>query len=170
MKTRRSGPGPIHESVEVEEKSICPVVTLECYLTRTRTIREEGQRNPLLLSFQKIHKAATSGTITRWVKEILSLARVDTGSFGAHSTRAASVSGARVRGAIIKDIMETVGWRRTSTIETFYHKPLASDFTEAVLGGKKGMTQYTVIYIALSQRKTRDFTRIFRSDVKSEFY
>ena len=175
-KTRRSGPPRSMKVLRFEEQSICPVVTLECYLSRTRSIREEARRSPLLLSFQKPHKAVTSATIARWVKEILSLAGVDTGSFGAHSTRAASVSAARVRGVTLKDIMETAGWRRTSTFETFYHKPLTSDFSEAVLGGKKGITntfifkQYTVIYAALSRCRIRDFTRIFRSDVKSEFY
>ena len=159
-----------------EEQSICPVVTLECYLNRMRSTREEEQKNPLLLSFQKPHKAVISATIARCVKEILSPAGVDTGSFEDHSTRATSVSAARLRGVTIKDIMESAGWSRTSTFEMFYYKPFTSNFTEAFLGGKKGITntfifkQYTVIYAALSQRRIRDFTRIFRSDVKSEFY
>ena len=53
--------------------------------------------------------------------------------FKGHSIRAASASAARARGVSISDILTTAGWSRSSTFERFYHKQIASDFSQAIL-------------------------------------
>ena len=46
----------------------------------------------LLISYVKPHRAITSNTISRWIKQVLTLSGIDATIFKARSTRAASVS------------------------------------------------------------------------------
>ena len=138
-KTRRSGPPRSLFIASFEDKRVCPVHTLECYLSRTEQLRKTSSgKHQLFLGLKKPHNPVTSATIVRWVKEVLSLAGVDIMAFSSHSTRAASASAARNRGVSVKDIMDAAGWTRQSTFETYYNKLLPSEFTQAVLGRKKG--------------------------------
>ena len=139
-KTRRSGPPRSFKVPKLNDESVCLVHTLEHYLRQTSNVRSEGNEGkcPLLVSFRKPHKAVCPATIERWIKEVLSRAAANTDIFSAHSTRSAATTAARKQGVSIKDIMLTAGWTRQSTFETFYHKPEVCDFTEAILGGKKG--------------------------------
>ena len=136
-KTRRSGPPKtIFISIFEEDLSICPVNTLKVYLDKTKQIRmqEENGRLPLLISIRKPHKAVSSATISRWMKQVLTEAGIRTEIFKAHSVRAASSSAATTKGVSMVDIMQTAGWSRPSTFEKFYYKPIEqTKFTEAVL-------------------------------------
>lgn len=59
---------------------------------------------------------------------------VPTDVFKAHSVRAASSSAAKNKGVSMADIMQAVGWNRSSTFEKFYYKPIEQTaFTKAVL-------------------------------------
>ena len=69
----------------------------------------------------------------QWFKETLADAGVDTNMFKGHSIQAASASAARAKGVSISDILATAGWSRSSTFERFYHKQIASDFSQAIL-------------------------------------
>ena len=120
------------------DNNLCLVKTLEIYLLKTNSIRAEGH-NSLFVSCRKPHHAVSAATIGRWLKEVLSAAGVDTEMFSAHSTRSASTTAAKTQGVSIKDIMGMAGWSRQSTFETYYHKPASSDYSEAVLCGKKGI-------------------------------
>ena len=97
-KTRRSGPPRSLTVTRFEDGKICPVNALEHYLEHTQHLRESNGRNSLLPSFQKPHKAVTSTAIAMWLKEVLSQAGVQTGTFSAHSTWSASATAARGRG------------------------------------------------------------------------
>lgn len=136
-KTRRSGPPKTTFIAKFEEDpSICPVRTLQIYIEKTKDLRkaEESGRLPLLISFKKPHKAVSSATISRWMKQLLSEAGVPTEMFKAHSVRAASSSAAKNKGVSMADIMHAAGWNRSSTFEKFYYKPIdGSAFTKAVL-------------------------------------
>lgn len=105
-----------------EEPSICPVRTLRVYIDRTKHLREKG-RLPLLILFKKPHKAVSSATISRWMKQVLVESGINTDVFKAHSVRAASSSAAKTKGSSIGDTMQTAGWSRSSTFEKFYYKP-----------------------------------------------
>ena len=65
-------------------------------------------------------------TISRWIKETLRLAGIDTDVYKAHSTRSASIS----ESFALKVNLEHVGllsrarWTNASTFARFYHKPL----------------------------------------------
>ena len=86
-KTRRSGPSRSLSIAKFEEPGLCPVETLKCYIERTQELRRtDRESNPLVC---KPHGAVSSATIARWIKEVLSLAGMDTKKFSAHSTRSA---------------------------------------------------------------------------------
>ena len=50
------------------------------------------KKQPLFVAVKRLHKAVTAATISRWLKEILFRAGVDTNIFKAHSTRTASTA------------------------------------------------------------------------------
>ena len=76
------------------------------------------------MAVKRPHKAVTAATISRWLKEILCRAGVDTNIFKAHSTRTASTSAAKARGVSTVDIMKAANWTRESTFTRFYYKPV----------------------------------------------
>ena len=99
-KTRRSGPPKTTFIAKFEEDpSICPVRTLQIYIEKTKNLSksEDSGRLPLLISFKKPHKAVSSATISRWIKQLLAEEGVPTDVFKAHSVRAASSSAAKQR-------------------------------------------------------------------------
>jgi len=73
------------------DASLCPVRTLQQYLTRTVNWRESAGKSNLFLSLNKPHHPVTSATIARWLKQVLREAGVAE-NFSAHSTRATAVS------------------------------------------------------------------------------
>ena len=126
-KTRRSGP-PKQVSFYAfsEVESLCPVKTIQIYMERTALLRinSENEVTQLIISDKKLHKPVKAGSISRWIKETLSDAGVNTVIFKSHSTRAASPSAASARGVSVNDIMAMAGWSRSSTFEKYYHKQL----------------------------------------------
>ena len=84
----------------------------------------DRDKDPLMISYRKPHKPVSSASISRWMKELLTDASVDTEAFKAHSVRAASVSTAKLQGVSMADILKMVGWARQSTFEKFYYKPV----------------------------------------------
>ena len=120
-----------------EDKKLCPCNTLESYLTRRKSW---GVKEPqVLVSFTKPHKPVCSSTVSRWLKQILGLAGIDTSIFKGHSTRSASSSKAEVSGASVSDIMKQGHWSRTSTFQRFYKKEIldpSAIYQAAVLNNK----------------------------------
>jgi hypothetical protein len=106
-----------------KDKNICIVNTIIQYLERTKSLRQEETK--LLISTQKPHKGVSSQTISRWVKLTLFKAGVAK-HYGAHSTRAASTSAARLRGVPISSIIKTAGWTNANTFQKFYDKTIIS--------------------------------------------
>ena len=125
------------------DQDLCVVKCLECYLARTEGCR---QSDKLLVSYVAPHKAVSSETISRWLKNTLSDAGIDTTKYSAHSTRAAAASKAATK-LDISNIMASVGWKSSKTFEKFYHKPKETStqshtsalpsFAAAVLGVKE---------------------------------
>ena len=69
-------------------------------------------------------KPVTKATISRWLKEVLRLAGVD--SYGAHLFRGAGLSKAFSKGISITDILKAGDWTNARTFERFYNKPTTS--------------------------------------------
>ncbi|CAH1999730.1 unnamed protein product [Acanthoscelides obtectus] len=115
--------------------NICPAKSLLSYIEKTKEIR--NSTSALFLTFKKPHRAATTQSISRWLKGVLNRSGVDTDVFSAHSTRHASTSAADRKGVSYDTIRTAAGWtEKSKTFAVFYKKPLLSkelDFANAVL-------------------------------------
>ena len=121
------------------DKRLCIVNYLNEYVNRTEQIR--GQERALFISHQKPHKKVTKATISRWIKQTMSAAGIDTDVYKAHSTRAAASSAASGTDLPVKAILEQAGWSNERTFHLYYKKPKESrskngqlDFASAVIG------------------------------------
>jgi hypothetical protein len=123
--TKTCKPGKSLPSIifhEFEESNLCVVRCLRHYITRTqefRKISDRVDRTWLMLSMVKPHHPVTTSSVSRWVKQTLSLAGIDTGIFKAHSTRSAATSKAYNSGVSVHDILKQARWSNTSTLQNF---------------------------------------------------
>lgn len=109
-----------------EKESICPARTLIDYLSVTNNLRKD--HNSLFITLRKPHSPASTHTLSRWVKDILFEAGIDTEIFSAHSTRHAATSCANRKGLNIDLIKITAGWtQRSNTFAKFYNLPLQEE-------------------------------------------
>ena len=124
---KQSRPGthlePIIFNSYSAEGKFCVVKHLNEYLKRTAQLRPPECKQ-LLISLQKPHGAVTKETISRWCKQFLNSAGVDTDKFKPHSTRATSTSHLVANNIDISSILKSVGWSNEHTFQTFYHKQL----------------------------------------------
>lgn len=127
---------PLLNITKNDNNKRCPFKTLQVYLDRTSVIR--GNIPSLFITFVRPYHAATSQTLSRWIKQILRLSGIDTSVYSAHSTRHASTSAAFRKGVPLEVIKDTASWSVGSTsFFKFYNKPLNYDkkcFSQAVLG------------------------------------
>ena len=88
---KHSRPGKHQKPIELEafdqEPNLCVIRHLKAYVDKTSVHRSDTNSNQLLLSFQKPFKPVSKDTISRWIKNVLKDADIDTTKFGAHSTR-----------------------------------------------------------------------------------
>nr|CAI5822135.1 unnamed protein product [Callosobruchus analis] len=114
-----------------EKQSLCVASALTQYLDVTKTIRPSG-KDELFLTYGKPHRIATKQTLSRWVKDTLSNAGIDTSIFQAHSTRHASASLVFRQGISVDVISRTAGWtEKSSCFARFYNRPLSTTQTFA---------------------------------------
>ena len=99
----------------VEDSSLCVVQCLQQCEKVTHPFRKftPGDPQPLFLSYVKPHNPVTSQRLAHWIKEMLSAAGIDTGTFKAHSVRGASSL--------------TADSSKDSTFKHFYYRPVADD-------------------------------------------
>lgn len=124
LKTSKPGRHQGHlefKSYPVDER-LCVVTCLRQYLKLTEPIRTG--HDPLWLSYTKPFKPVSRDTVSRWIKNVLEKAGVNTKVFSAHSTRAAATSAACSNNVSINTIMDAAGWSRESTFRKFYDKPV----------------------------------------------
>lgn len=116
-----------------DKPNVCVVACLESYIKKTETIRLD---NKLFICCKRPYSAASSQSISRWIKSTLSKAGLDTSNFTAHSTRHASTSCANRKGVDVNIILRTAGWSSTSRVfADFYNRPLEnrSAFAKALI-------------------------------------
>ena len=115
-----------------ENPRLCPVVSLELYLERTKPLRTNASQ--LFISFVKPHLPVSSSTVARWLKDVMGAAGIDISNFKAHSVRGASTSAAASRGITTEEILEAADWSTESSFRRFYYKPVRStSFARSVL-------------------------------------
>ena len=110
----------------------CSVENLKQYLLRSFELR--GLYTKLFISFCFLHRPITTSTLSRWVKETLKIAGIDTNIFTSRSTRAASKSRAKSLGLSLQQIYKAAGWTNSGTFGRYYDKPVEeTNFSEIIL-------------------------------------
>lgn len=93
----------------------------------------------LILTIRKPIRAATSQTISRWIKLGLKEGGIDTDIYSSYSTRHAATSAAYRAGVNIDIVRKAAGWTEKSEVfSKFYNKPLINKpecFARGVLEG-----------------------------------
>lgn len=118
-----------------ENKAICPATAIEDYINMTNNIRSMTTNN-LILTYKRPHKPATSQSISRWIKQVLSASGVNVSTFSAHSTRHAATSTASASGVSLDIIRKTAGWtNKSQSFAKFYHRQILNNdsFAKSVL-------------------------------------
>ena len=119
-----------------EDRKLCPVDCFKQYLTATSNCRTtiENKPNSLFISYIKPHRPVTPSTVTRWIRDLLAEAGIDTAIFKVHSVRGASTSAATNASVPMEEILKMANWSTESTFQKFYYKPvLNTNFGRAVL-------------------------------------
>ena len=94
------------------EPKLCLVSLLRCYVSKTQKIRKSLTK--LLISFSKPHRAASTRTVSRWLKSSLENASIDVNMYQGHCRLTASASKASLHGLNIQSILRAGGWSRES--------------------------------------------------------
>ncbi|XP_043472731.1 uncharacterized protein LOC122505285 [Leptopilina heterotoma] len=119
-----------------DNKVLCAATILKKYIEKTREIRAVSKEEKLFLTYKKPHHAATTQSISRWIKDVLNESGIDTETFSTHSTRHAATSAAARRGVNLETIRKAAGWTpKSSVFAKFYNRPITkkSIFSEAIL-------------------------------------
>ncbi|KAL9976890.1 hypothetical protein ACROYT_G014231 [Oculina patagonica] len=127
LKTSKPGKHQGHlelKSYPVDHR-LCVVTCLKRYVELTEPVRDG--HDPFWLSFTKPFKPVSRDTVSRWIRNVMEKAGIDTKIFSAHSTRAAATSAANANNVSINTIMDAAGWSRESTFRKFYDKPVQAN-------------------------------------------
>ena len=136
---KTSGPGRYQPILCIpkfnDNLDICVYSCMIEYLNVTKEIRNNADN--LFIAINKPHKAVGPQTISRWVKNILEKAGIDTSIFTAHSTRHAATSKAFQKGVDLGKIRKTAGWSNNSNVfANFYNRPILDNnylFAEKII-------------------------------------
>ena len=128
---KQSRPGFHQEPIRYEkyatELILCTYNHLTEYIIRTKLIRYDVQQ--LLISHSSLHHAASSETISRWCKQFLSLAGIDTAKYKGHSTHAASTSLLAQSNTVkLENVLKGAGWSNEHCFRRFYNLPQEQSF------------------------------------------
>ena len=114
------------------------MASLQDYLEATESLRTTRRRKThVFLSFIAPHDPVKPCTIARWLKTMMTEAGIDTSTYKAHSTRAATIAKARAQGMSVEQIVSRVQWTNAATYYKFYCREINSEtgpsFEESVL-------------------------------------
>ena len=103
----------------------CVTDYMACSLTlRWKAVKQRKPKPTQLFISHKTGLPVSRPTISRWLTEIMSMAGIDTSYFKGHSTRVASVSKAKSRGATPNQIVTQGDWTNISTFERHYDREI----------------------------------------------
>lgn len=112
-----------------DDRLLCPVRALLCYLKKVKPIR--AGRNRLFLPI-KGSKDISPSTISRWICNVIKLAYANLTSanlkflrISAHEVRALASSWAYWNSVALDDVVRAAYWRANSTFSSFYLRDLA---------------------------------------------
>lgn len=94
---------------------------LDTYLERTSALRHPGKKQ-LLVSHVTPHAPVSTDTISRWIKDEMRTAGIDTTTFTAHSVRGSAASAACSSQASIDSVLKAGDWSGTSAFSKHYQR------------------------------------------------
>ena len=130
LKTSRSGhPAKVVKCVSWDAQELDVAFYVQMYMNKTFNLRWRSYRRGLgkpvqLFLSHKTGLPVSKSTISRWIKEVMRMAGIDTNTFLPGSTRGASVSAAARRGASITNILIAGDWTNLGTYQRFYGRTL----------------------------------------------
>ena len=110
------------------------------YMARTLTLRckvvRQNKPKPTQLFISHMTGLPVArNTIARWLTNVMDLAGIDTTYFKAHSTRGASTSKAKSRGANPQQIINQGDWKNVTTFEKHYEREVTGPaLSDLILG------------------------------------
>ena len=117
-------------TVYAEDSLLDALTGYRAYMKRTAIWRQtDEQKHQLFLSLVNPHKPIATSTVSRWLREIMTEAGVNTDIFKAHSVRGASTSKASHEGLSVGQIIETANWSNATTFQKFYCRTLQQSNT-----------------------------------------
>lgn len=128
LKTSRRGrPARVVRCVSWDAPELDVASYVMSYIDKTIVVRWRAYRQGLgkptqLFLSHKTGLPVAKATLSRWIKEVMGLAGIDTSVFLPGSTRGASVSAAARRGASLGQILQAGDWSRLGTYQRFYHR------------------------------------------------
>lgn len=136
--TKTSRPGSFQPLLSfnyfLENPKLCVANTLENYLRVTKPLRKKI--DSLFITIKRPYKAASTATISRWIKNALTLSGIHR-DYGPYSVKHASTSAALKKGLNLDIIKNAAGWSKNSqTFFKFYNRPIEpfpSNFAASVL-------------------------------------
>jgi integrase len=116
-----------------EDSRLCPLACLELYLLKSTV--SAGNLDSLFITLCPPYKRPRPNTLAKHLKVILEQAGFPSGSFSAHSFRAASASKAASWGVPIDIILSQATWARFATFQKFYSKKVMPNkpYADAIL-------------------------------------
>lgn len=132
LKTSRPGfhQQPL-EFLKYSDQNLCIINYINKYLALTKDLRHND--GGFFISYVPPHKTVTSGTIAKWVVDVLEKAGINISVFSAHSTRSAASSKACQKGLNLTEISKAAGWTNAKTFATYYHKTIKENFGQTLL-------------------------------------
>lgn len=107
-----------------EKELLDPKRAITHYLERTKDFRQnlkDNEKSKLFLALNSPHKPVTTGTISKWIVEVVKFAYSgESLSVRAHSTRAIAPTWALYNGATTKSILDAADWSSESTFVKHY--------------------------------------------------
>ncbi|XP_074034136.1 uncharacterized protein [Leptinotarsa decemlineata] len=91
-----------------EKPPLCVASLISHYLERTNLLRPKNEER-LIITTKKPFRAASTQTLSRWIKNVLSLSGIDCNIFKGYSTRHAATSAAARDGLSVDAIRKTAG-------------------------------------------------------------
>ena len=120
---------------------LCPVRCLKRYVKRTKHLRSQLKRRLFVSPLEGKHSDITVSSISRWIKNVIKLAYIQSKAsmpddVRAHEVRAWASSLAWANNTSLKAIMEAAYWFGTPTFFHFYLR----DVTHSRLDGSHGIS------------------------------
>ena len=100
------------------------------------------------------HVEVAVSTVSRSVKEVLTLVDIDTSLFRGYSNRSASSSTAGISGVSVQNILSQGRWSKESTSQKFYDEPVISTAKKKKKKKKKKIQNTVILKKAIREAVT----------------